>query len=52
MSDNDKQQIGLRLPKEMVERIESYVKQIGISKQAFILSLIYKELKKEDARPK
>ena len=52
MADDDKRQLGIRIPKEMVERIESYVKRIGISKQAFILGLIYKELKKEDTHPK
>lgn len=46
---NDKRQIGIRVPNELDKRLENHVKQIGISKGAFILGLIYKELQKEKA---
>ena len=45
----EKRQIGIRIPRELDNRLEAYVSKIGISKPAFILGLIYKELKKEDA---
>ena len=44
-----KRQIGIRIPCELDKRLEACVSEIGISKPAFILGLIYKELKKEDA---
>lgn len=44
-----KRQIGVRIPLELDERLESHVNKIGISKAAFILGLIYKELKKEES---
>ena len=44
-----KKQILIRIPRELDERLEKHVKKIGISKQAFVLGLIYKELKKEAA---
>ena len=43
----DKRQIGIRIPQELDDRLENYVSKIGISKPAFILRLIYDELKKE-----
>ena len=49
MTKGTKRQIGIRIPRELDERLESYVNKIGISKAAFILGLIYKELKKEAA---
>ncbi len=41
---SNKVQIGIRIPKELNERLERYVANIGISKQAFILGLIFDEL--------
>lgn len=46
---NDKRQIGIRVPNELDKRLENHVNKIGISKAAFILGLIYKELQKEKA---
>ena len=45
MQEN-KKQIGVRIPKELNERLERHVEKIGISKPAFILGLIYNELEK------
>ena len=42
-----KRQIGLRIPKELDERLEKHVEKIGISKPAFILGLIFAELEKQ-----
>lgn len=42
-------QLLIRIPKELNERLEKHVRKIGISRQAFVLGLIYKELKKEAA---
>lgn len=39
-----KRQIGIRLPKELDERLGKHVKKIGITKPAFILGLIFNEL--------
>ena len=44
-----KRQVGVRIPIELDERLEHHVNKIGISKAAFILGLIYKELKKEES---
>ena len=44
-----KKQLLIRIPHELDERLEKHVKKIGISRQAFVLGLIYKELKKEAA---
>ena len=42
-----KKQLLIRMPRELAECLENRVKEIGISRQAFVLGLIYKELKKE-----
>ena len=42
-----KRQIGIRIPRDLDNHLENHVNKIGISKAAFILGLIYKELKKE-----
>ena len=39
-----KRQIGIRIPYELYQRLEEHVDKIGISKPAFILSILYKEL--------
>ena len=39
-----KRQIGIRIPHELDRRLEEHVAKIGISKSAFILSILYKEL--------
>lgn len=44
MSDNNKRQLGIRIPQKLDRSLENYVNKIGISKQAFILNLIYNEL--------
>lgn len=40
----NKKQIGIRIPQELDCRLTELVNKIGISKPAFILSLIYREL--------
>ena len=50
-----KRQIGIRIPQELDRRLEEHVAKIGISKSAFILSMLYKELNsigKEDVHGK
>ena len=47
-----KRQIGIRIPRDLDNRLESHVNKIGISKAAFILGLIYNELKKEPPETK
>ena len=47
METNDnKRQLGIRIPRGLDEKLENHVKKIGISKQAFILNLIFRELEK------
>ena len=46
MQNQDKKQLGVRIPKELNERLERHVAKIGISKPAFILGLIYRELER------
>ena len=47
METNDnKRQLGIRIPRELDGKLENHVKKIGISKQAFILNLIFRELEK------
>ena len=46
-ANNGKRQIGIRIPRELDKTLESHVEKIGISKAAFILQLIYRELKSE-----
>lgn len=48
--EDNKRQIGVRIPKELDARLENHVRKIGISKQAFILGLIFRELEKSDNR--
>ena len=45
-----KKQLGIRIPPELESRLENHVSRIGISKQAFILNLIFKELEKVEKR--
>lgn len=42
--ENDKRQIGIRIPKELDKRLERHVARIGVSKPAFILQLVYEKL--------
>ena len=44
MTELAKRQIGLRVPCELYQRLEKHVAKIGISKPAFILEIIYREL--------
>ena len=46
MQEQNKKQIGIRIPKDLNEQLEKHVAKIGISKPAFILGLIYKELER------
>ena len=48
MAETIKKQIGIRIPPELDRRLEKHVNKIGISKPAFILNLIFKELEKND----
>ena len=41
---DSKKQIGIRIPQDLDRQLENHVRKIGISKPAFILSLIYKEI--------
>ena len=41
-----KEQIGIKIPAELDNLLENHVRKIGISKPAFILELICKELSK------
>ena len=45
-TDTKKGQICVRIPENLNKRLEEHVRQIGISKPAFILGLIYAELEK------
>ena len=47
-TESRKNQIGLRLPPELNQRLEKHVSRIGISKNAFILNLIFNELEKSE----
>lgn len=42
-----KEMISVRIPKEMNERLTAYLKQIGVTKNSFILSLLKRELDKQ-----
>lgn len=44
---NEKRQVGIRIPLELDKQLEAHVKKIGISRAAFILGLVYKELNKD-----
>ena len=44
MTATAKRQIGIRIPQELDKRLEEHVSKIGISKAAFILSILYREL--------
>ena len=45
---NNKKQLGIRIPEELECRLEKHVIKIGISKQAFILNLIFRELEEKE----
>ena len=49
---NNKKQLGIRIPPELDSRLENHVKKIGISKQAFILNLIFRELERFEDKHK
>lgn len=42
-----KEMISVRIPKEMNKKLTEYLKPIGITKNAFILSLLKKEIEKQ-----
>lgn len=47
-TESRKNQMGLRIPQELNQRLEKHVGKIGISKNAFILNLIFNELEKTE----
>lgn len=49
MNSLKKELVSVRIPTELNKEFTNHVAKIGISKTAFILGLIYKELKKESA---
>ena len=46
MQEQNKKQLGIRIPKELNEQLERHVAKIGISKPAFVLGLVYKEMER------
>ncbi len=42
-----KEMVSVRIPKEMNERLTAYLKQIGVTKNSFILTLLKRELDKQ-----
>ena len=47
-TENSRKQLGIRIPQELDRRLEKHVNRIGVSKQAFILNLIFNELEKTE----
>lgn len=47
-SKTKKSQFGIRIPLELNKLLEDRVKKIGISKSAYILTLIYNALEKSE----
>lgn len=45
-----KEMVSVRIPKEMNAQLTSYLKPIGITKNAFIISLLQRELKKANGK--
>ena len=45
-----KKQICVRIPQELDRRLDTLVNKIGISKPAFILNLIYRELERNGSQ--
>lgn len=46
--NNHKELLTLRLPTEINQKFSKIVSSLGISKNAFVLSLIHKEIKKAE----
>lgn len=44
--NQEKEMVSVRIPKNMNQKLTEYVKEIGITKNAFILSLINQEIEK------
>lgn len=44
-----KELVSLRIPSETNQKLSAHVKKLGISKNAFVLTLLSKELKKSGA---
>lgn len=44
---NKRELVSIRIPIGMNKRLSTHVKQLGISKNAFVLNLLNKELEKE-----
>lgn len=51
-SNVKKNQLGIRIPYDLDKLLEERVKKIGISKTAYILTLIYNALEKIEQPPK
>lgn len=49
MKPLEKELVSVRIPKELNKKLAKHVAAMGLSKAAFILNLINKELKKETA---
>lgn len=49
MKPSEKELVSVRIPKELNKKLAEHVSAMGISKAAFILNLINKELKKSAA---
>lgn len=49
MEPLERELVSVRIPKELNKKLAKHVAAMGLSKTAFIINLIYKELKKEAA---
>lgn len=49
--EEKRKQMGIRIPAELDRRLENHVSKIGISKQAFILNLIFNALEHNEKKP-
>ncbi|WP_182185525.1 hypothetical protein [Pectinatus frisingensis] len=47
ISLDKKELVSIRIPVDMNRRLSAHVKQLGISKNAFVLGLLNKELRKQ-----
>lgn len=46
---HNREMVSVRIPKEMNQKLAQHVEKIGITKNAFILSLVKQELDKKKA---
>lgn len=52
MNSQKRELVSIRIPVSLNRKLASHVSELGLSKNAFILNLVYEELKKKDAIPK